>query len=385
MIDSARPTPAARLVQRCAQEAPRRVPGLTRGATLVEVIGVLSIIAILGAVVTPAVSQRMRQAEQEAEANTMASIAKALEKTIFERKTLPGTNDWVDWIALELDQPFERLANNRSGHPRRLLYHPGSALIPGGVGRTQTASGFPNVSPGVDRILIVSTLGKAFPAGLDLRAEETFEAFWNTEPHEVPEGWPAEGGQDPDDLRIARLDLGELLHRVVINNLSVSNTAASISVEENATIVSISRGNPGQAWQRSFIDGTGLNLLGLQGAIWSCELINEDRTFYWTDAGWGLLTPPERPAWYAARIALVTDFLNTSFPEALNQQRPRAAIDELYRSMWTYMDWAEAGFLEGGNNKSAAPDAYVMRATVSRLNEGTLNLIGIGGGVAVTP
>lgn len=347
---------------------------------MVEVIGALSIIAILGVIITPAIQQQVRQAEQQAEARTMASIAEALEKTILERKILPGTNDWVEWLAPELDQPFQRLVRTRSGCARRLLYHPGTALNPGGIGRVQTAAGFETVSPGLDRILVVSTLQKALPENLDLASQGTFETLWNTGPHEVPEGWPEATLPDPDDFRIVRLDLGHLLHEVIINNICEDNTAASISVAENATMLSIPRGNPGRPWQRSFIHGTGLNLHGWTGVIASRELITEDRTLYWSDGGWGSLAAPPESLWSTALITVVTDFLNASFSDAQNEQRPRAAVDELYRTLWTYMDWANAGFLEGGNNKDQAPDAYVVRSTVARLNQGTLNLIGSGGG-----
>ncbi|MCP5521628.1 MAG: type II secretion system protein [Verrucomicrobiales bacterium] len=353
---------------------------LAQGLTLVEVIGTLSVIAMLGVLAGPAIRQQFREAEQQAEGKSMEAIGQALQKSILERKTLPGTNDWVDSIALDLDRPFEQLVRTRSGCARRLLYHPACALNPGGTGRAQTAAGFANVTAGRDRILVVSTLQGDFPAGMNLGTEAMFNALWATGPHQVPQGWPAAALPDPDDLQIVRLDLGSLLHRVVINNLTRSNTPASVSVAENGTILSIPRGSPAQPWQRSFIHGTGLNLHGPQGTIASRELIEEDRTFYCTDAGWGLLAPPGGSGWSSQVMTAVADFLSADFPDAKNEQVPRAAIDELYRAMWTYMDWAEAGFLEGGHNKSQAPDIYVLRSTVARLNQGTLNLIGSGGG-----
>jgi type II secretory pathway pseudopilin PulG len=364
----------------CPWNAGKASGRLIQGLTLVEVVGVLAVLGTLGAIVMPVVQQQIRQAEQQAEAKTMATIGRALEKTILESRTLPGTNDWVDWVAPEVDQPFDRLVNTPGGTPRRLIYHPASALIPGGVGRTQTAAGFQNITPGFDRILVVSLLHRDFPQDLNLGSSNVFEALWNSAPHQAPAGWAASDLPDPDDLTIVRLDLGQLLHQVIINNISENNAAAFISVEENATVLAVPRGTPAQPWQRSFIHGTGLNLHGFLGGIESRELINQDRTLYWTGTGWGTIGGPPGSPWSNAVITAVTDFLNASFPDAKNEQRPRAAIDELYRALWTYMDWAEAGFLEGGNNKKQAPDIYVLRSTVARLNQGTLNLIGSGGG-----
>ena len=355
------------------------------GITLVEIIGVLAIITILAALLVPAVLRQMQHAEQEAEARTMTAIAAALEEVVLGQKVLPGTSDWVAWVAPELDRPAQDLATSSSGCARRLVYHPSSAIQPGAPARTQTASGFQNLSPGFDRILVVSTLRNAFPGGLDLSSPATFEALWDTAPHQRPAGWTAAALPDPDDLHIARLDLGKLLHRVVINDLSPKGKFARISLEENGTTEPISNpSEPRTPWERSFIHGTGLNLLvtkGLGGpTIGSRELINEDRTLYHSDTGWGFPSVTGPSDWSIWIAMLCQDFINADFPKAQNGQRPRAAVDELYRALWTYMDWADAGFLEGGNNKNDAPDAYVVRSTVARLNVGTLNLLGSGGG-----
>ena len=353
------------------------------GITLVEVIGVLAILTILAALLVPAVLRQMRHAEQEAEARTMTAIATALEEVVLGQKVLPGTGDWVDWVAPELDRPAQDLATTRSGCARRLVYHPSSAIQPGAPARTQTASGFQNLSPGFDRILVVSTLRNAFPDGLDLSSPATFESLWNTEPHQRPAGWTAAALPDPDDLHIARLDLSTLMHRVVINNEASSGLPARISLEENGTILSIPMSSPPAPWERSFIHGTGLNLHvteELATPIGSRELINEDRTLYCNDAGWGLCSGTGPSDWSIWIAMLCQDFSSADFPTAKNGQRPSAALDELYRALWAYMDWAGAGFLEGGNNKKQAPDVYVLRSTVARLNQGTLNLIGSGGG-----
>ncbi len=353
------------------------------GFSLLELIGVLSIMAIMISMAVPTALRYLRDAEQRAEFQTVAAIATALEEVILDRKLLPGTNDWVDLAARKLEQPPRILGATGSGAPRLLLYHPSSAIRPSATAWVQTASGFQGLSPGFDRMLVVSTLQSAFPAGVDFRSVATFDALWNTLPRQRPAGWTAADLPDPDDLQVARLDLGRLLHRVVINNTASDNSPARISLEANGTVFSVTRSNPATPWERSFIHGTGLNIYGPQGTLWECELITEDRTLYYNETGWGNETrfaASRSASWSSSVATLVNDFLNASFASASNLQRPRAAIDELYRTMWTYMDWADAGFLLGGNNKRQAPDVYVVRSTVARLNQGTLNLIGSGGG-----
>lgn len=360
-----------------------RVPGRAGGFSLLELIGVLSIMAILTSLVAPAALRQLRNAEQRAEAETLSSLGRAMEEAILDRKVLPGTNDWPVLVSRYLDQSAQSLVNSRSGATRYLIYHPASAIRPQGEARVQTASGFQNLAPGADRLLLVSILQDDFPAGVNLGLTASFEALWNTLPHQRPAGWSAEMLPDPDDLQIARIDLSRLLHRLVVNNTAVDNTPARISLDVNQTLVSIPRSGAASAWERSFIHGTGLSLYSPQGTLWGQETIVEDRTLYYSETGWSPKTqvnPPTGAMSSSALATLVQDFLNASFPGASNLQRPRAAVDELYRTLWTYMDWAEAGFLLGGNNKSQAPDAYVVRSTVARLNQGTLNLIGSGGG-----
>ena len=349
-----------------------------RAYTLVELIGVLSLVTILVTAAVNLVLGRLKRVDQLAEAATLESLARALEKVILDRRILPGTNDWLSCIQAEIDGPASRLARTRSGGSRWLLYHPGSSVRPGGVARVQTASGFQVASLDTEKILIVSLLQGSLPAGLDMGSSATFDAFWNLRPHERPAGWTAPSLPDPDDLHCVRLDLGKWLHRVTVNNLADPGSSPTLSSADNASLVTLPVSNPVVPWRAWFLHGSGLNLHGTDNQVERRETILGDRTFYFGEDGWGYANRD----WVSATEIreLVADFLGATFPDAENQQRPRAAIDELYRALWAYMDWEDDGFVEGGNNKKQSPDAYVVRSTVARLNQGTLNLIGSGGG-----
>ena len=347
------------------------------GFSLVELIGVLSIAALLGTMAVHAVISRLRLADQQAEAATMASLGRALEKAILDHKILPGTNDWVTWVTPEMESAPARISHAKAGDPRLLLYHPDSAIRPGATARLQTVSGFPPGTNRVDRLILVSTLQGGFPTNLQPADALSFERLWDTRPGQRPSGWTSQALPDPGDLQIIRLDLNRWLHQVTLNNLATAVPSVTVSSSEDGTVLTINRPTPNAPWQARFLHGSGLNLHGLTNEIVRCERITGDRTLYFGDDGWGGSRSEVNSA---ALRTLVADFLGASFPDAINQQRPRAAIDELYRTLWSYMEWEEGGFLEGGNNKNQAPDAYVVRSTVARLNQGTLNLIGSGGG-----
>jgi len=345
---------------------------------LVELIGVLSLVTILVTGAVNVVLGRLKRADQLAEAATLESLARAIEKVILDRRILPGTNDWLSCIQPEMDGPASRLGRTRSGGSRWLLYHPSSSVRPGGVARVQTASGFQVASLDAEKILVVSLLQGNLPPGLDLRSSATFDALWNVRPRERPAGWTAQSLADPEDLHCVRLDLGKCLHRVTVNNLASAGASPTLSNADNASMVTLPTSSPMVPWSAWFLHGSSLNLHGTDNRVDRRETILGDRTFYFGEGGWAnsgrdWASATELRAW-------VADFLAATFPDAKNQQRPRAAIDELYRALWAYMDWEDGGFVEGGNNKKQSPDAYVVRSTVARLNQGTLNLIGSGGG-----
>ncbi|MCB1127956.1 MAG: hypothetical protein KDM81_15790, partial [Verrucomicrobiae bacterium] len=234
---------------------------------------------------------------------------------------------------------------------------------------------FTGISRGVDRLMVVSTLQDDFPGGLNLKSAEAFEALWNTEPHQRPAGWSSEDLPDPDDLQIARLDLGRLIHRVVVNNMSAGDdNPAKISLEDNGTVLSITRGSSTRSWERGFVHGTGVNLHGPDDSVMGRELINNDRTLYYGDAGWGGPALPGPPAWGLGLANVVQDFLDAEFPCVEEDDWQQAAVDELYRELWAYVDWAETGFVQGEGG-TVAPAARLTQATLDRLNEGTLKLI----------
>lgn len=352
-------------------------PTSSHGYTLIEAIGVLAILLIAATFVGDAVFSRLRRAEQQAEAATLQSLAKAFDKVVLERHLLPGTNDWPSWLAPEVDASPDRLQQTRAGGQRLLVYHPASPIRPGATARFQTASGFTLGSNAVERAILVSLRHGPFPAAFQTTSTASFDALWNRQPLQHPAGWPAASLHDPADLQVVRLDLRPHLHRVTLNDLSSSTNGFSLTQADNGTVVSVTPSFPRQPWQAWFLHGTSLDLHAASTTSDHREWILNDTTLYLGDTGWN---PDRQPPDPSTIRTFVADFLNADFLDAVNQQRPEAVIHELYRAIWAYMAWEETGFVEGGNNKKQAPAAYVVRSTIARLNQGSLNLIGYGGG-----
>src|SRR5205814_2149402 len=103
--------------------------------------------------------------------------------------------------------------------PRAFLADPNLwiASANGQLPYTQTIAGTgTNVGgmnlPGLNlRLMILSSLSLSLPATID------FNTTWATAEGSVPPGWPAAWSNRGDDLRIQRLDLTPLFHRVILN------------------------------------------------------------------------------------------------------------------------------------------------------------------------
>ena len=85
------------------------------GFTLIEMIAVLSVIAILVAAIVPSVIRRMDRGAWTRETADLNSIADALTQSILRTKIVPGTNTWATAIATQMSLPVSAITTN----PRR--------------------------------------------------------------------------------------------------------------------------------------------------------------------------------------------------------------------------------------------------------------------------
>src|SRR6187402_2057425 len=78
------------------------------GFTLIEMIGVLAIMAILAAVTVPPVIERIHLAKAAKEMRDLPVLAAALNRHILRTKTIPS-QDWAQVIADELAVPINQV------------------------------------------------------------------------------------------------------------------------------------------------------------------------------------------------------------------------------------------------------------------------------------
>ncbi len=100
--------------------------------TLIEMIGVIAIIAILAAVISPSVIKQLQSARQDAEDKTLSFLADGLIDYVLENRIIPqsgeGSGTWATNIATQMDSPTEKVYENDPGNSRRYWFDPATNL-----------------------------------------------------------------------------------------------------------------------------------------------------------------------------------------------------------------------------------------------------------------
>ncbi len=184
------------------------------GFTLIELIGVLAIISILAAVITPNVMRATQRAALDAEAKNLRAIATYIESFTEEKHVVPTAppnpypypND-PDYIPTWTGQvlPFAVtsetgvLWNNRGSHRRYL------------------------VDLSTSRALLISSMSRDHP----LPAAIVFDDVWNTSDGQMPDSFATQWGQleEADFLLVQRINLRPVFRSFTVSLKNISSAS----------------------------------------------------------------------------------------------------------------------------------------------------------------
>ncbi|MEL7022139.1 MAG: prepilin-type N-terminal cleavage/methylation domain-containing protein [Pseudomonadota bacterium] len=197
------------------------------GFTLMELIGVMAILAILSAVMAPSIVSSINDAYGTAEAANLQRITDDLERYVRRNGRIPSAtvSDWTNAVATLSSLPTADLALNRRGFARRLYFDPNFFTAGGGFSGYQQTDGL-TAAPLSPRVMLISDLtgNVGFPGN----NATTFDDIWNQT--------PGTALVESDRLFIQRLHLGGLFKEVLVTNTSANqaaisfNTAAAVAV-----------------------------------------------------------------------------------------------------------------------------------------------------------
>jgi len=226
-------------VKRGAWCAPRRSsfilhpsslpPARRRGFSAIELLGVLTIIALLSAMALVSAQQQIKLATRKAESQSLDSLADGLTNRVKASLSIPSPADWQPYLAERLAISVADASVNRMGNTRVILADPTMDLGAPGAATAlpyqQSVIG--SRKPKNVRFVVISSLTDPVPASIvsNIFPITTFNNLWNSTEGAKPVSWPNTWKGDAEDIQIRRVDLTGLFHRVVLYNLDTENEA----------------------------------------------------------------------------------------------------------------------------------------------------------------
>jgi prepilin-type N-terminal cleavage/methylation domain-containing protein len=367
-----------------APDAPTIPPPTLRrshGFSLVELIGVLAVIAILSALLVPRVLQQMDEAARAKEVSDLNAISNALVLQIIGTngtKRIPSQADWAQSVANWARQPVAKASKNPRGYDRVFLIDTsgwfGSAI--GTLPYAQTTNGTTN-PPVNARLMIVSRIGgPVLPVTNGAPATSTFNNTWNTADRAKPTSWTGSlswGGKG-DDLVIQRMNLEPLFHRLVlVNRDPPGNALFSIGSTNTTTLTNIHASY--------YLDGTDVGLYsGTNPPIAQLRvLLDQDRSLFFQGGLWfGDFDPASEYNKVVGSdfAALAGDFLSAEWADSSHKGgNQQGVVLAMYNFMLTYQLWANQcpHFPTHGQNRNNVPEYLLMLDVAGNGSSSLLN------------
>jgi prepilin-type N-terminal cleavage/methylation domain-containing protein len=323
-----------------------------RGFSLIEMIGVLAIVALLAATLAPVVIKRIDFAAWNTESASLSAMADALTQHAVRSGNIPCAINyaWVRAITNELALASNNIAVTPRGWSRAYLIDPGgwlgSALASGDWNQSQ--GGITNAFNA--RVMIVSCMSMQLPVSSGIMSSPSaFSDIWNTPVNAKPANatwanWQGKGG----DLLIQRVNLQPLFHRVILVNGMTNGHPeewqGSFSINANATN-NVPMGGAGM--NSFYLDGSVLGLYtNNPPSLMAQEIIKSDLSRVCEYGVWqdlinlGLTNnPPTDLGSIAASF-----YTNTPPIGSTNWGTPAVVLGLMTAYMNGYSSWAAQGF-----------------------------------------
>ena len=351
--------------------------GLEPSFTLLEMVGVLSILLILGAMVTGSVSMQVRTAHRLNERANLEQIVAGFRDQVLRSRSMPAMSQWASFVADGLGMPSSQVAMNPLGHARVFRFDPAFQLgrplqspVTAGSALVQTASG--SLLPESARLVVMGSSGAPLP---DVSGV-VFDSIWNCAPGALPQGWPAWNGTGAD-LMIARASLRDLYVRVIFQNNDFQN-AAPYAVHTIPDANAIAVGGRHEAW---FYRGSILYLSQADGVLQAAEVLKEDTSYSFEAGQWSPRVMVGRNANMSDFAILADIFMGLpapSFNPGKPPSSPQNVMEEMYLFMYHYARWATNGFPGRSTGiEQFIPEYKTLYQTRDRLGAYSDQLIGV--------
>ena len=345
-----------------------RQRGDQRAFTMIEILGVLTIIIIMTALAAENVLESVKNTSRSAEVTSLANIVTAFQSAALKNKSLPASSNWYVPVFTTMNVSPDRITNNPSGSQRAFLYDPAfnvGTTILSVPPYTQGNAGSLEPIMTNARLLVVSSLAGTLPTiGSDAA---TFSNLWNTAAYAVPAGWTGAWTNAGADIKIQRLNLRSLFSCVVLENNDPTNSAY-YSVETNA-VATLAPGTRQQMW---LINTSVLNFYASNNvnSLQSRTYINGNTGFTFEFGNWGGTLQFGTPAWFGQ---MAYTFLSATNPPGKLQRYPKqqSVADAMSLYLYYFGQWS----LDNFSATNPAPAQSLSAAAASTLTNVAWDLI----------
>jgi prepilin-type N-terminal cleavage/methylation domain-containing protein len=312
-----------------------------RGFTVIEMIGVLVVLALLAAALVPTFIRRMDMAAASKDKAELDAMADALRQYIVRGtpQTIPAVAGLPGAIANELALPLNSITDNARRFSRAFLMEQ-NFLNGVALPYSQDANGF--AKPANTRIMIVSSLSENLPVPSGTLSASEFDPIWNTPEGAKPSNGTWTAFKSGDDLHIKRITLEPLFHQLILVDHDDTHPAL-FSIDTNAPAAS------GLVWNRYYLDGTVLRLTNTAPTSMS-HLLQRSISFVFEDGAWrGMIQGVGIDTNIVDTATLnASNFVNSAnafFSSTLNGGASKGAsqtsvLVAMYTFMFDYVFWA---------------------------------------------
>lgn len=268
--------------------------GSRAGLTLIEMIGVLAILAIVTAAVTPVAVRRMDIAARTKEFSDLTAISNALTTYIVRSNSIPGTNStaWAAAVASWLNQPVTNITTNPRRFQRLFMLDPTSTLL---LPYNQTGNNGTSAPVNL-RVMIVSSIARTnVPPSINF--SETWN--WNNvlSPTVKPASWSTFPGNG-DDVCIQRINLSQMFYQLILVNRDQNvlpipgagtNAPFNINGYTPPTIIS-NLTFAGSIWNSYYLAGSAVGLWATNNygtnVLQTTVILNQNSSFVFENGTW---------------------------------------------------------------------------------------------------
>ncbi len=331
-----------------------------RGFSLIEILGVLTIIAVLAMALMPNMVGELDRAAHQQEEQALRRMAVALEQHIVQHRELPDHTGWVAAVAAETGESAAWVTTSPRGINRVLWIDPRFGVGPAGTSQppyVQTYEGTVRVTK--PRYLLLSSMGVELPGSVTsgfAPSGEAFDELWNLTDGQKPASWSWLGRGS--DLKLQRIDLTPQFHYITLNSIDLLPGRYTVDTSDVAEVTR----SPTSFY---LLGGSVLGLLGTDSSIQSREVVDRATSFSFEAGIWrgqlfagipiASLTGSELEAVATSFLAAPDNAATTTTPEQVY-----AAVEDY---MSAYNAWALAGYPSTGSLRDAVTQSQATLAS----------------------